>query len=479
MAEGTAGLLGPARTAAVGWRWAGAGALLVALSAHLILVFPANVMGLVGGFACYFRGLGRCGTAREGLRVGAVFGGGLAAGCLYWLGDVFHVLAALERAVGAVVVGGFCVVVALPYALWGLLSGRTSGRRRGLPWLWAQAPGLLLAQWLFQDVGLDFPWLHGGYWLANGPLDVWLGWVGAFGAGLLLLHLAACLGLWGLLPQAPRQALLAAVVLSAGVLLPRPAAPDAEAPGLRVAVVALADRPEEDRAHEDVALLSRYVVASREVEADWLVWPESVIRDGDVSLAPLGTLLARPGRHVLAGALLVAPEGGRYNALVELGSGRPLRYKQKRVPFSEYLPGTPVRWLFARMGVNTLKADVREWTGPQPPAGVGGVTVVPLLCFEVAFSSLARAGEGPAVLLDAGNEGWFDSALLHRMTLAMGLTRALEQGLPLVRAVAGGYSGFFEPASRTWVAGAEGRPVRVVPRPPSTPYGRLLRRLER
>ncbi len=52
--------------------WAGMGALLVGLSAHLILVFPANLLGLIGGFACYFRALGHSKTPREaGLTCGS------------------------------------------------------------------------------------------------------------------------------------------------------------------------------------------------------------------------------------------------------------------------------------------------------------------------------------------------------------------------------------------------------------------------
>jgi hypothetical protein len=40
---------------------AAAGGLLVGASTHLLQVFPANVLGLIAGFACYFRAPARGG----------------------------------------------------------------------------------------------------------------------------------------------------------------------------------------------------------------------------------------------------------------------------------------------------------------------------------------------------------------------------------------------------------------------------------
>ena len=267
-------------------------------------------------------------------------------------------------------------------------------------------------------------------------------------------------------------------VFSAVLFLPDDLRPSAGARPVRVAAIALDEASAGDRERDDLELLSRYVLATRRAEADWVIWPESVIRDGDASIGPLRELLALPGRKLFAGALLRAP-AGRYNTLVDLGSGEPVYYKQKLVPFSEYLPGESFRRLFAWLGVNPLKTQVIAGSGPQPPLDVDGVAVLPLICYEVAFTGLIRPDERPAVLLNIGNESWFRSALMHRMTLAMGMARSLEYGLPLVRSVTGGYSGFFEPSSGgRWVdareqGSAEGPPVWLLPRPVATPYGQV------
>lgn len=461
--------------------WAAGGALLVGASAHLILVSPANVLGLVGGFACYFRALRHCETPREGLISGSVFGLLLAATTLSWLTDVLYVLTLGERIAGALVVGGFLGLIALPYGLWGLV-GVFVRRRVPRRWLFLLAPGLLLAQALVHDVWLGFPWLHHGYWLAFGPLGNWLALLGAWGSGLLLLHLAACVGLWDTAPSTPQHALAATAILCLAPLFPVHPPPEATPRIVQAGIVSIEPPEVKDSAQDDFGLLSRYVLATQQLRAEWTFWPESVIRDGDATLAPLGATLGLPGRRVFAGALLAAPSG-RYNALVELPSGRPLYYKQRLVPFSEYLPGEPFRWLFRVLGINTLKTDVSVAPQRQPSVEADGVSLHPLLCYEVAFTELIQPGPRPMVLLNAGNEGWFRSALMHRMTLAMSVARSREYGVPLVRSVVGGSSGIFDPASEPAWQGGEAREgtltqsVRLQPRTAATPYSHWRRLL--
>ncbi len=449
---------------------------MVGASAHLLLVFPANVLGLIAGFACYFRALASSSTPREGLRAGALFGATLAASTLYWLTDVLYVLTPGERIVGGAVVGSFLLLIALPYGLWGWAANRLS-RSALAPWLpWLQAPGLVLCQALIHDAWLGFPWLHYGYWLALGPLGRWLGVLCAQGTGLLPLWVAAGLGLWGLTRRAARIAGLAAGVLCLGFLLPTRWSASTDSRPLTIAAITLASAETGDSVRDDLSLLSRYVAATREASADWVVWPESVIRDGSVSLQGLSEVLGPRGAPVFAGALLPAPAAGRYNALVELRGGQPVYYKQKLVPFSEYVPSELLRHLFAALELNTLKTNVSAWRSPQRAYAAGGVALRPLLCYEVAFTELVEPDERRQVLLNVGNEQWFRRELLHRMTLAMGVARAREYGLPLVRAVTEGFSGAFDPDSGDWsdttaVAGpATLHRIRATPQPAATPY---------
>jgi apolipoprotein N-acyltransferase len=456
---------------------------LVGASAHLLRVFPANVLGLIAGFACYFRALASCPSRRAGLQAGGVFGLMLAASTLYWLTDVLYVLTPGERIAGVAVVGGFLLLIALPYGLWGWVASGLA-RNAGTAWLpLLHAPGLVLAQALIHDMWLGFPWLHYGYWLALGPLGHWLGVLGAQGVGLLPLCIASGLGLWDRTPRAAPIAAVASAVLCLGLLLPTGPTAPAESSTLTIATITLPSTGTDDSVRDDRFLLAQYVAATREARADWVIWPESVIRDGGASVGPLGEVLGPRGGPVFAGALLPAPGAGRYNALVELRGGQPVYYKQKLVPFSEYVPSKPLRWLFAALELNTLKTNVSAGAELQRAFEVGGIALRPLLCYEVAFTELVAPDERPLVLLDAGNEHWFSAPLLHRMTLAMGVARAREYGLPLVRAVTDGYSGSFDPDSGVWSETVEAlgpatlHRARVTPRPAATPYSRWRRLL--
>jgi apolipoprotein N-acyltransferase len=454
---------------------ASVGAALVSLSAHLILVFPFNLLGLLAGFACYFRALAGVGKLRAHFAAGYLFGAIMAAGSLYWIADVLNVLTLGERIAGVVVIGGFLSLIALPYGLWGLAAGALA--RRAVPGgQHLCATGLLLSQALIHDGWLEFPWLHHGYWLVDSPFNAWLGVLGARGSGLLLLSIAAYLGHWGLRPRAPAYAVLAIAALCAIRFCPERATGGARAKPVQAAVVAIDQRIESDRERDDLDLLSRYVVATRAIDADWIVWPESVIRDGDANGKAVAAMLA--DRRVLAGALLAA-EGGKHNAIVDLRSGEAVYYKQKLVPFSEYLPGKLFRYAFAKLGINTLKSNVIAGAQPQPAIELEGVAVIPLICFEAAFAELVRPSDRPTILLNVGNESWFQSAILHHMTLAISMARSLEHGIPLLRSVAGGYSGAFDPSAGrpgAWISSegsTVGQRVLLEPRPPTTLYGRL------
>jgi apolipoprotein N-acyltransferase len=468
LAEGGPALLSPA--AKQSYLLASAGAALVSVSAHLILVFPFNLVGLIAGFACYFRALAGAEARRTRFAAGYLFGALSAVGSLYWIADVLNVLTLGERIAGVAVIGGFLLLIALPYGLWGLAPR----------WQHLQAAGLLLIQALVHDVWLEFPWLHHGYWLVAGPFRGWLGILGARGSGLLLLSIAAYLGHLRLRPRAQVYALIAAATLCAILVYPAGATGGPGDRQVDAAVVAIDRTIESDSERDDLDLLARYVVATRALDAQWVVWPESVIRDGEASAQALAAMLADQRGRVLAGGLFKA-EGGRHNAVVDLRSGDRIYYKQKLVPFSEYLPGTVFRTLFARLGISTLKSNVIAWERPQRPLEIDGVTVIPLICFEVAFAELVQPDDRPVVLLNVGNESWFRSAILHRMTLAIGAARALEHGVPLLRSVSGGYSGAFDPSAGRLGAqlSSEGavvsRRALLRPRPSTTLYGRLSR----
>jgi apolipoprotein N-acyltransferase len=111
-------------------------------------------------------------------------------------------------------------------------------------------------------------------------------------------------------------------------------------------------------------------------------------------------------------------------------------------------------------------------TVPRAPA------FLPLICYEIVFPGEAvPAGERPGWLVNLTNDGWFGRSSGPYQHLQQSRVRAIEEGLPLVRAANTGVSAVIDPAGRIIASlplGAEGVLDAPLPRPiDATFYGRF------
>jgi apolipoprotein N-acyltransferase len=218
-----------------------------------------------------------------------------------------------------------------------------------------------------------------------------------------------------------------------------------------------------------------------------LVWPESavpfLIDESEVARAELAPLLG--GRTALiTGAIRLdrsaQPEPAVYNSIVVFdGKAEPVaRYdKWRLVPGGEFLP---LGWLLEPLGFRRVvetPGDFRAGTGPQTIALPGGITAAMLICYEAIFpGGLLGDGPRPSALINVTNDGWFGRSVGPYQHLAQARLRAIEQGLPVIRAANTGISAVIDshgrrlrllPLMQTGVLDS-GLPVALA----STPYGR-------
>jgi apolipoprotein N-acyltransferase len=119
------------------------------------------------------------------------------------------------------------------------------------------------------------------------------------------------------------------------------------------------------------------------------------------------------------------------------------------VPFGEYLPFQD--WM-ERLGFQQLTkvqggfipgAMRRTMQIPNAPR------VLPLICYEAIFpDTVANREDRPGWIVNLTNDGWFGISTGPYQHLQQARVRAIEQGLPVVRAANTGISAVIDPLGR-------------------------------
>lgn len=206
-------------------------------------------------------------------------------------------------------------------------------------------------------------------------------------------------------------------------------------------------------------------LARKPGERRLVLWPESgvpdFLREGyaqfwyDETTYAGDPVLARErlGRVAGSGALLltgtqdIAMAGprvaGAWNVVTALDSSGAIRAsyaKAHLVPYGEYLP---MRGILEPLGLSRLVAGSLDFfAGPGPRTldlggyGKAGVQI----CYEIIFSGqVVDRAQRPDYIFNPSNDGWF-GAWGPPQHLAQARMRAIEEGLPVLRATTTGIS---------------------------------------
>ncbi len=184
-----------------------------------------------------------------------------------------------------------------------------------------------------------------------------------------------------------------------------------------------------------------------------IIWPESAVPflmdEQEGARATVARLLP-DSAILLMGSLRRQADGSTadnvqiYNSLLAIsGTGEVLAHADKfhLVPWGEYLPLES--WLMP-LGLRklvTIPGSFVAGAGPVSLSLPGLPVFSPLICYEIIFPGRVIAAEKrPSFILNITNDGWFGQSTGPWQHFDQARLRAIEQGLPLVRAANTGIS---------------------------------------
>jgi apolipoprotein N-acyltransferase len=135
-----------------------------------------------------------------------------------------------------------------------------------------------------------------------------------------------------------------------------------------------------------------------------------------------------------------------FNSILVFGEGGSLvdRYDKIRlVPFGEYLPMQSALEAIGLRQLTELRGGFAVGATPRPLLRAPGLPpAAPLICYEAVFPhAIVETAERPGVLLNVTNDGWFGDTIGPRQHFHQARVRAVEEGVPLLRAANTGISG--------------------------------------
>src|ERR1041385_8085540 len=357
----------------------------------------------------------------------------------------------------------------------------------GLLWLDEGSPGIWASARLGYVFGLGF-FLAGMYWIAAALfVDIGSFW---WALPFAVLGLPALFALW------PAAALLVTAAGSARLRLPPRAPPFrlslhllptvSPATWLRIVQPSIPQTLKWDPGaaeanfHRLIELSSSpaphplAAILWPEAAATFLIERDAVHRNAIAALAP------KDG-YVIVGALRANPPPGpvtevwnSIEAVDRAGAIRARYDKSHLVPFGEYIPFgdfLPIR----KLSVGAI--DMSAGPGPQTIALPGLSGFAPLVCYEAIFpAAVIDEANRPAWILNVTNDAWYGRSSGPFQHFAIARTRAVEEGLPLVRVANNGISGVIDAAGRvlahTGLDAVTYADIALPAAGPPTPYSR-------
>ena len=447
-----------ARRGALGWI---AADITIGLAAALGQapwgLWPLTVLALA---ATLWR-VGRAPSARAAALQALVIGTGHFALALFWIIQPFLVEAEIYGWMSP-----FALV--LTAAGGGLFWAIPSWAAHRLGWdarsrLGAVALALLISDWLRGWIFTGFPWALTGHVWIDTPAAQLAAWFGAMGLSALTLAAALLLAL-GAADRRPLHGLASAAMLVAAAWFAGLARLDQPLPPDRPEIIRLVQPNADQTLKWSPEWAPVFYQRLTELSAlplkpemgigfpDAVVWPETAV---PFLLEDAGPVLAdialSSGAPTITG--IQRSEGAAwFNSLAEFTADARIGTvydKFHLVPFGEYIPWGDA---LARFGITAFAAQhgngYSSGPGPQVLKLEGLPPFQPMICYEAIFERHLIRAERPAWILQITNDAWFGTWSGPYQHLAQARLRAIQSGLPVLRAANTGVSAAIDAQGR-------------------------------
>ncbi|SPL66768.1 apolipoprotein N-acyltransferase [Ochrobactrum soli] len=338
----------------------------------------------------------------------------------------------------------------------------------GLGRIFALAFGFALAEWLRTFLLTGFPWNAIGYAAMPVPLLMQsVAVVGLVGMSALAVFLFASPALL-IGERLAKSGITLAILLAAThvgfgawTLSRAPAVGDEKGNiNIRIVQPSIPQTMKWDNAarrsiFDKLIALTAEPPADGKPRPDVVIWPETavpyILTSTPEALAQIGNTL-QDGQVLLTGAVREERAAGNgepryYNSIYSIndrGEITDATDKVHLVPFGEYLP---LESLLRGLGLQEVVKMPGGFTAGSSRRLLNvrpGQTLLPLICYEAIFpDELGVSGpetSAPKAIVNVTNDGWYGNTPGPYQHFRQAQVRAVEQGLPLVRAANNGLS---------------------------------------
>ncbi|OEY65224.1 apolipoprotein N-acyltransferase [Marinobacter sp. X15-166B] len=444
-------------------RWLQATLLLVAGGAQTLTFSPFGWWWLAPLSLALIAAIGLTLPANQLFRAGWLVGFGLFGTGASWVYISISEYGNTNTPVAVVLtllfVAGLALFHGVAFWFWGKLAPHSAWRRLLLlPAIW------VLGDWLRGWLLTGFPWLFLGTAQVDGPLAGFAPMVGVFGLTLWIAASGSALygALWLLRNQRHKAALALALVILAPWFTGGLAG---QVQWTRIATTPTAIAAVQGNIPQQIKwdpefmkeqIVTYLLLTEDDWDRDLILWPETAIpitqdQAGEI-LTHINTRLG-PDSTLITGIPWYGFSDSREdftfrNSILATGNGDGIYYKQKLVPFGEYVPLET--WLRGLIGFFDLPMSSFS-KGPkhQPPLAVNEHKVMPFICYEVAYPDfVATNARHTDLLVTISNDGWFGDSIGPLQHLQLARMRALETGRYMLRGTNNGVTAIIDHRGR-------------------------------